>query len=266
MAFIPYVNMGQRATFRYDPLASYLIYATPASTFPQLGMTQAWQDVSNQIRGNGVAQTPYTINVTGSNAVSTTGQFLQEGYRNVTRVDLTGAMFVNNNTTMHLGANLFTIEAYVRYETAGAMIYSDYTGGNVPQSALYWIIGTSNMTFYVDFGSSGETAVITIASITLNAGQWYHLVLQRSATNVWQIFQDGVLRGVNTSFSSNPNVPTTTNVCVGNYTSGGGTPISSNSKEFQDYRIYKGIAKYSSSFTTVGTTYFTPPSPMIIAP
>lgn len=270
MAFAPYVNMGQRVQFRYDPLASALVFASPCVQFPQLNMTQPWQDVSSQIRGT--FQTiipPYTTQISGSGTLGPAAiEPLQVGYRGSTVLNNFGAMVVQNNSNLHLGANLFTIETYVRWNTGNGlrMIYSDYAAGNVVQSAFYMPVNANQYLWYIDFGASGETLLMTV-NLTITNGQWYHLVYQRSAVGRWQLFVDGVLRGTS-AVTSNPNVPTTSNVCIGNYLSGtASTPTGNGSQaNFQDYKIYKGVAKYSSAFTTVGTTYFTPPSSMIIAP
>lgn len=269
MAFIPYVNMGQRVQFRYDPLASALVFASPCVQFPQLNMTIPWQDISAQIRGTTLTTvTPYTTQISGSGTLGPAAiQPLQVGYRGSTEINNFGAMVVQNNTNLHMGANLFTIETYVRWNTGngGRMIYSDYQGGNVAGSAIYLPVNANQYLWYIDASPSTETLLMTVNQ-TITNGQWYHLVYQRSATGRWQLFIDGVLRGTST-VTTNPNV-TTSNVCLGNYTSGtSATPAGSATQaNFQDYRIYRGAAKYSSTFTTVGTTYFTPPSSMIIAP
>ena len=270
MAFAPYVNMGQQVQFRYYPLASALVFASPCVQFPQLNMSRAWQDVSPKIRNT--AQTiipPYTSQISGSSTLGPAAiQPLQVGYRGGTEINNFGAMVVQNNSNLHLGANLFTIETYVKWNTGngGRMIFSDYAAGNVPQSAFYMPVNANQYLWYIDFGAGGETLLMTV-NLTITNGQWYHLVYQRSATGRWQLFVDGVLRGTSTS-TSNPNVPTTTNVCIGNYLSGTASIPTANANQanFQDYKIYKGVAKYSSTFTTVGTTYFTPPPSMIIAP
>ena len=269
MAFRPYVNMGERVQFAYDPLASFLVFATPGVQFPQLNMQYGWSDVSFQIRGTaGTAITPYTTNVNFSSNDAPSG-FLQNGYRGTT--GLTGASALSSSTTsaFQFQSTSFTIETWVRWNAAGSrMIFSDYTASNVAQSAIYWptTIGSPGaMQVYIDYGSSGETSIFGALTPTIVANTWYHWALQRNAsTNVWTLYQNGVVRGTVTNASYNPN-NSTANKNLGNYGSGTGaldaTAVAAN---FQDYRIYKGIAKYPTG--TVGTTQFTPPNPMIIAP
>jgi hypothetical protein len=269
MAFRPYVNMGERVQFAYDPLASFLVFASPCTLFPQLNMQYDWSDISSQIRGTaGTTITPYTTNINfSSNQAPPT--FLQNGYRGTT--GLTGASAISSSTTtaFQFQSTSFTIETWVRWNAAGGrQIFSDYAAGNVPQSAIYWptTIGSpGTMNFYVDYGAGGETSIFGAMSLTIVANTWYHFAVQRNAsTNVWTLYQNGVVRGTVTNASYNPN-NTTSNKNLGNYGSGtgalDGTAVAAN---FQDYRIYKGVAKYPTGAVT--TTQFIPPNPMIIAP
>jgi hypothetical protein len=270
MAFRPYVNMGERVQFAYDPLASFLVFATPCTQFPQLNMPYAWSDVSPQIRGTvGTTITPYTTNVNFSSTLGPNA-FIQNGYRSTT--NLTGAGAISSSTTsaFQFNGQSLTIETYVRWNAAGGrMIFSDYTASNTAQSAIYWpvTIGSpGTMNFYVDYtGGAQETSIFGALSLTMVANTWYHFAVQRNAsTNQWMLYQDGVAKGNVVNASYNPN-NTTANKNLGNYGSGtgalDGTAVSTN---FQDYRIYKGVAKYP--VVTVGTTAFTPPPPMIVAP
>jgi hypothetical protein len=273
MAFRPYVNMGQQVQFRYDPYASFLTFASPCYQFPQLNMTIPWQDVSSQIRGTTLtAIPPFLTSISGSATPGPAAiEPIQVGYRGNTLANTTGCLANVLDTNLKFpGTTLFTIETYVRWNsgpTPGRMLYTDYAGGNVTQSAILWRCYTTanTMDVYIDSGTSTETLIMSV-SVPMTVGQWYHIVFQRSATGRWQIFQDGVLRGTSTSTVS-PNTTTTSRATLGNYGTGAsGTDTGAVQAQFQDYKVYRGIGKYGTAATSVGTTYFTPPPSMIIAP
>lgn len=104
------------------------------------------------------------------------------------------------------------------------------------------------------FFTDGAGAEVNIAYTCLSANTWHHIAVIRSGTasNSLKIYVDGIDR---TSYRNATGNPT--------WTYEGPLTITSPIQEtgwdqllLQDYRVYKGSAKYTSNFT--------PPGPMFI--
>jgi len=109
------------------------------------------------------------------------------------------------------------------------------------------------MTFETN-GSSGSIGEVTILSSgSYNLNKWAHWAVVRDGDTVY-VYIDGVLKQKTTGFSG-VNFGDV-NGHIGGY-NGGGAGFNPDA-HLQDFRIYKGIAKYTG--TSVGTQYFTVPS------
>ena len=109
------------------------------------------------------------------------------------------------------------------------------------------------MTFetYGSSGGIGEVTILSSGSYSLN--KWAHWAVVRDGDTVY-VYIDGVLKQKTTGFSG-VNFGDVDGH-IGGY-NGGGAGYNPDA-HLQDFRIYKGVAKYSG--TTVGTQYFTVPS------
>jgi hypothetical protein len=226
-------------SFRTDAFSASLNFATPGTLITDLGMTYAWSDVSADIRGVGSNLSVLTANLTSS---ATFNNFSADGYTESSQVSSTGRFRSSDDTEFEFGAGNFTIECWYNAAadtTPSRFIFSDYLIYNLAQSQM-WFDTAAGRVRVVLVGGGSET-LNQSSILTWVADQWYHLALVRNGTT-FTVYRDGtsVL-----SFTRSVTLNSTNQgkFLMGYYASGGDTTY------IQDYRIYKGIAKYTSSFT-----------------
>jgi hypothetical protein len=234
-------------SFRTDAFSASLSFATPGNLFEDFGMEYDWSDVSANIKSTGVNKSVLTANLTGSSALT---NFAADGYVDSTFRTGSAALRASDDTDMEFGSGNWTIETWFNPGTsnvANVTLFYDYTPGNVTNSALWCRIDANKLGIISD--GSGVENNTEGSALTWSANTWYHLCFQRSG-NVFNTFRDGVVQGNRTltqtlNSTANPKYLCSfaTNNTAGFY--------------IQDYRIYKGIAKYA-------TTGFTPPLSMVV--
>ena len=96
-----------------------------------------------------------------------------------------------------------------------------------------------------------NTAIIT-GNITVTDGNWHHIALCRSGTSL-RYFVDGVQSGSTATTSQNFTGGADEGVWIGKYGSGSGHFDG----YIDDFRITKGLARYTSSFTPPTTAHLT---------
>ena len=226
-------------SFRTDTFSASLNFATPGTLITDLGMTYAWSDVSADIRGVGSNLSVLTANLTSS---ATFNNFTASGYTESSEVSTTGRFRSSDDTEFEFGSGNFTIECWYNAATdttPSRFIFSDYLIYNVPQTQMFF--DTSAGRVRVALGIGGSETFNQSSILTWVANQWYHLALVRNG-NVYTVYRDGVSV---LSFTQAGTLNTTNQgkFLMGYYNVGTDTTY------VQDYRIYKGIAKYTSSFT-----------------
>lgn len=83
-------------------------------------------------------------------------------------------------------------------------------------------------------------------SPNLVGGTWYHFAwVHIGATGVNQVFQDGVQIGAVTETTAFPDVTGTTNLFIGS----SATPNNYLSGWLDEFRVSKGVARWTSNFT-----------------
>ena len=235
-------------SFRSDAFSASLSFATPGNLFEDLGMVYDWSDVAANIKGTGVNKCVLTANLTGSSALT---NFASDGYTDSTFRTGSAALRASDDTDMEFAGGAFTIECWFNPgadTSPGVTFFYDYTPGNVANSALWCRIDANKLGMITDGGGTENNT--EGSALTWTANTWYHLCFQRSG-NVFNTFRDGVVQG-NRTLSQTLN--TTANP---KYLMSYATNITDNAY-IQDYRIYKGIAKYA-------TTGFTPPLSMVVS-
>jgi hypothetical protein len=146
------------------------------------------------------------------------------------------------NDDLDLGGVSFTIEfwAYL-LNGVGSLItfYSDYSGSSSGMAIEKLADNTikANMT--------GDGADIT-GTTTLSTGQWYHIALSGDDGS-YKLFLNGTQEGSTFTGSSTSG---TTNKYIGTfYWSGLGGAVRLWNGYIEDFRITKGLARYTSNFT-----------------
>lgn len=244
--------------YRNDPFSASLVFATPCSLFSSLGMTYAWSDVEANIRGTGSNKTVATSASLQTN--TTYIKFDSDGYveslaMTASSATPTPSIFSQNSTDFNFGSGNFTIECWHNPgagTSARRMFFQKYVTGQLLQCELNWNLGLNNtnaMGFAYD-NSAGETGVYAPATASLASNTWTHYALVRNGATSFIAYINGVPT-VGSTVNRTLNTTTTPAFLLGgNYN----TPYQTG--YVQDYRIYKGVAKYTASFT--------PPQSMII--
>jgi len=143
----------------------------------------------------------------------------------------------------------FTIECWVK--TSNSAIDTQYRrifmlGSSTGADNLQIVFVQSN---YGDVYTN--TALIT-GNITLADGNWHHIVLCRSGTNL-RYFVDGVQSGSTATTSQNFTGGADEGIWIGKYGAGAGHFDG----YIDDFRITKGLARYTSNFTPPTSAHLT---------
>jgi hypothetical protein len=227
------------ASFRNDPLSASLLFATPGNQFGSLGMSLSYSDVHADIAGVGS-----NLNVnTGSFADATYTNFAGNGYTTSTRTSSTSSFYNQNDSDFQFTTEDFTIETWINFGAGGFVnknIYADYSPGDPNNSSVWANLDNGRIRFIVNTSTVTE-AVVQSGVLSWNVEQWYHLAFVKNGTN-YSIYLDGV-SVASTGVTGTLNNTTRPKIIVGGPF--GGT----DQVWLQDYRIYKGAAVYTSSFT-----------------
>lgn len=236
-----------------DPYAQNLVLALPLANITGVGNSFT-NDRNTQIRsvsitGAGVtAGTTKTITNTGVTTVSlgSTGKW----YGNTGYFDGGDHLPLSASNNFYFGTNDFTIETWINYSTSGTVYSTSSDQGDWKNIGTgYFNLNASGSVNYINTSNSEANFNPTITTPT---NQWCHLAFVKSR-NTLTCYLNGVFNGQATNINS----------ILGNSSSG--VPAISKWDGFsggrgyitgylQDYRIYDGVAKY--------TTNFTPPPPM----
>ena len=223
-----------RVGVRTDANASSLVLALP--------LVGIKSDFSNKINSG---TTEKAITVSNASASSSFSNFYGGSFSfNGSNTYLS---FPSSNDFL-FGTGDFTVECWVYANNTSSIqcIVGSYGGG-----ASGWSLNVSNrIGVGYDAGrvglGFGDTAIIESSSGLFNTNQWNHLAITREGTLV-RLFYNGV--GITTSTSS-------ININAANSTFGVGyEPTLSRyfNGYLQDFRIYKGFAKYTSNFIPAST-------------
>jgi hypothetical protein len=169
------------------------------------------------------------------------------------------------------GTDPFTIECWV-YVTSGAAF-------NTPSAsdAGFLFCGDSSATstrsveFTIYRGelraglyNSDSSSATYISGGTINDTTWYHVALSRTASDAWAIYVDGSRVATSSTTKTLPQNANSGQIAIGARIEGG-----SLGQHFDgyidDYRITKGVGRYSGASFTAPTAAFTNPTKSITA-
>ena len=255
---------------RTDVYSASLELAIPGASFPSLGMTSYLEDISQIIRGTGTGygvQQVYTGSLGGSVVQRIAGpspKWAANNYSSSIGVNVYAAAITASYTASYndLNSSSFTIETWVNSNNwnsnGGAIeIYRAYGAGpllftmqSIPSS------GSNPQIQTVLVRTDGTEFVYTANPYLLQSGSWYHTALVRSGSNYNMLLNGEVVSDfVNSATLKTAQSPYVMNVVYDSF------PTLFITASFQDYRIYKGIAKYPNQAS--GSTYTTPLSMVI---
>jgi hypothetical protein len=224
---------------RDDPYKDYLVLAMP---FIKDGVNQGFGDYAPSIKGSGNQKNKLLKGQIEIKDVSSGGQ--SNYYGSAAFFDGVDSYieFKIGDPDFLLGAEDFTIETWVHPTSSGQQdVFGLFETANNRRSYLL-LLASPNIVFYLnETGSSGST--VSGPEIPIN--QWTHLAVQRDGNQV-SIYVNGVVSATSTISHS------AYNNTVDSFMIGASDYSLANSSEFtgymQDFRFYKGVAKYKGGF------------------
>lgn len=135
------------------------------------------------------------------------------------------------------GGNNFTVEFWYRSNANGDIVLANWhsAGANPARYPMIYPVG-GNMSWYV-----GGVSVVSAGTLAANA--WHHVAFCRSGTTI-RAFANGTL--VNSATDTNDYLCDSNRPLFGGYTPGSGAYWFNGFLD--DFRITKGVARYTSSF------------------
>ena len=133
-----------------------------------------------------------------------------------------------------------TIEFWVYFLSVGGNTIPYATGGSGSADQIY--IDASGTLYW----GYGQTGAVSTPSGTIKANVWQHIAVSKTGTNL-SVFINGVMSGSTTNHSStigsSSNAPNIGRRSDGYYVNA----------YIQDFRVYKGVGKYTSDFLPPAT-------------
>ena len=149
---------------------------------------------------------------------------------------------ITDNVDYDMGSGDFTVEMWIHPTTTNhqKLCLSHTSGGDY--GWCNWYFNNGELRFYSSSnGSSWISGLNPLVIGTPKLNEWSHIAVTRSG-NTFRVFHNGVLTGTATSSATLMNAGNELRIGSRNgsdlYTGG-----------FQDLRIYKGVAKYTTDFT-----------------
>ena len=200
------------------------------------------RDYSADIKGSG---TNKTLTANGNAGV---GYELGGYYGSALKFDGTGDSLTttDNISDYNFGTGDFTVETWFKKDANGSNGYDGLAqlyntpNGNGTNGWFLEASASRGILFYSDDGTGYNLQFDGASSV--NLGQWQHLAICRE-DNVATMFLNGVAVGISTNYASNITGGTT--LRLGTYGSSSNFYFNG---DIQDFRIYKGVAKYKGGF------------------
>ena len=223
-----------------DPYAANLVLAIPMNG-ANGGTT--FTDVSNVIRGTGSAK---TITVNNQAQTSTAESFY---YGSSGAFDGSGDRLVIGNASDLVFDGDFTMESWLYIDGTGSLVYPNgdrqiagvWTGVNSDWQFNYASSGSHNLLQFLIYDGGVQTVN---SAINMNSyhSQWVHVAVQRKSGSI-QMYLNGAAVGSPLSYSGT--FGQTSNVAVGGRVGADARTVDG---YLADFRIYKGVAKYTTPF------------------
>lgn len=247
----PFVPGTSTYTFRTDIYSASAVFATPGYLFDDLSMTYDWSDVHADLAGTGTNKTVLTTNV----SATTGSNFTSDGYVGSSIAAEDYPIYQTDDTDFEFGTGNFTMELWFNSDDSSPYLpfFYKYQAGSAPNSEWFMDVFSNQMRMAVCYNGNNEKYVVSSA-LSWTGGQWYHIAYVRNGTSV-TMYRDGSSVG-SVTLPSGANINATSSP-ASIFARPGATFYESPVK-FQDLRVYKGIAKYTSTFT--------PPESMVYLP
>lgn len=171
---------------------------------------------------------------------------------------------VNNKITVadsdefYFGTNEFTIDFWLKWETVPTSVWTDLFS-QIPAPGISdcsvllgtWTTGLLNFVYYLN-GSTSIT--INSSGFSWNTSDWFHIAIVRDKTaNQIKIFVNGTLRGSASIDSASSIYNSAQPFSIGGRN---GTDVHDIHGYMDEFRISKGIARWTSNFTPQVEAYY----------
>jgi hypothetical protein len=188
---------------------------------------------------------------TGSDVSISTSKAVQNPVGSVSFDGTSQYLTLANNEAFNFGTTNFTIECWIN---PASLKLADVYLQEPSWSLFFGLANTSGaMRFNINNGANyNPYGVVVTANSLISTNTWNHIVLMRNGNDI-SLFINGVCRGTKTGISA---------YSIGGSEINSGPIIAGGNKydgKVANLRVVKGSNVYSFG-TTVGTTYFNPPS------
>jgi hypothetical protein len=243
----PVAVAGAPFIIRTDTYASSVTVALPGTQFGStFGQASYRSDISGYINGGSSLSDQTT---TGTPVSNSTVYFGSDGY--TTSMERAASQTLGNlsggSSNVAFGSSAFTVECWFKPKTNNA----NSTWALFSYNAGVGFFGWSNDGYYRWIGQNsafGE-ALFDYSTSAPTVDDWHHIAMTRSG-NTWYGCIDGFIRGTFT-LSGSTGTSATFDMMGWSGNSAMFTTL------FQDFRVTKGVARYTGS---VGSTYTLPQS------
>ena len=190
-----------------------------------------------------------TVLYEGTGATQKVGSYINEGAQfdsgNTSYINLNSLDFPVNDFTVSVWVKLFTVSSSSGYD----MIL---TTAKQNSGGYFYLTFDNNVLTYYETGAGGSVT----SSTTVNANQWYHVVLTKSSSDGVKLYLDNVSVGSNSGYTSNNTANTTSGGLntIGWYNTGSSTTASFDGLMDQ-FRIFSKALSTSEITTLYGETY-----------
>lgn len=195
----------------------------------------------------------HTVSHSGSSI--TTGQKFGTGCVYVP-YSIGSALVVNHASDLNLSNNDFTIECFFKRGPYSGYVSSAGKGSLSASNAEFQLTihgeGTSLIFDLYDNGTSSSLNVSRATTLSLDT--WYHVAVVRKG-NVVKLFKDGSQLGADAAYSGTM-YSGTGNLRIGNTSTSG----YAGATYFDDFRITKGVGRYTANFTAPTATFLAAPT------
>jgi len=218
---------------RTDPYAANLVLAIPGISG---GQGSGYGDYSADIKGSGSNK---TLTAVGNAGVAATASY----YGSALSFDGSGDYFeIANNDDFDFGSGDFTIEFW-----QNANNFTANSGSGIWDNAnnqRSWLIYNSTtggrVRFYVSVDGTASVNINTTGP-DIPTGEWVHFCMERNGSNLVG-YVNGVCVGINTNLGTQSLFTPVDPLWIGSWSS------NDLNGYIQDFRVYKGVAKYKGGF------------------
>lgn len=238
---------GGAYIIRTDANASSVTYAAPGTKFDTtFGQSTYRSDISGYINGGSSIGDPALTGSGQTSSATTKWTTAADGYSTSMQkgTNSNNGAIPGTATNVNFGSGNFTIETWFYSAAGGGDMWTVWS-----YNAGCGFFGWSNAGYYrwvAQNSSFGET--LQDYTTTFTTGTWHHIFMSRSG-NSWYGGLDGTIRA---NLTLSGAVGTSAPYQIGGSSGGAGATFL-----MQDYRITKGVARYTGA---VGASYTMPSS------